>query len=246
MAVRVAFLGSGDAFNARARCHAGYLLSTPSSTMLLDCGPTTPLAMRREGVSADVLDAILISHLHGDHFAGLPFLFLAYIFDTPRQRPLTVVGPPGTEARVQDLYRAMYRDLSTRPLPFEVRYVEVTGGQRTAIGAVDLIPFAVPHQQTELSLGYRLAVDGTAILYSGDSGWTEALVTHSRGTDLFICECCYYETRTDFHLDYPRIAENRARFGCRRLVLTHLGREVLAHEAEITEQLAHDGLVVEL
>jgi ribonuclease BN (tRNA processing enzyme) len=246
VAVRVAFLGSGDAFNARARCHAGYLLSAPSTTMLLDCGPTTPLAMRRDGLSADALDAILISHLHGDHFAGLPFLFLTYIFDAPRQRPLTVVGPPGTKARVQDLYRAMYRDLSTRPLPFAVRYVEVTGGQRTALGAVDLMPFAVPHQQTELSLGYRLTVDGTAILYSGDSGWTEALVTHSRGTDLFICECCYYETRTDFHLDYPRIAENRARFGCRRLILTHLGREVLAHEAEIAEQLARDGLVVEL
>jgi ribonuclease BN (tRNA processing enzyme) len=244
--VRVAFLGSGDAFNARARCHAGYLLSTPSSTMLLDCGPTTPLAMRRDGISAEVLDTVLISHLHGDHFAGLPFLFLTYIFDTPRQRPLTVVGPPGTEARTRDLYRAMYRDLSARALPFEVRYVEVTGGQRTAVGPVDLLSFVVPHQQTELSLGYRLAIDGATILYSGDSGWTEALITHSRGTDLFICECCYYETRTDFHLDYPRIAEHRTRFGCRRLILTHLGREVLAHEAEIPEQLAYDGLVIDI
>jgi len=246
VSVRVAFLGSGDAFNARARCHAGYLLGTASGSLLLDCGPTTPLAMRRDGVSADQLDTILISHLHGDHFAGLPFLFLTYIFETPRQRPLTIVGPPGTQVRVQELYRAMYRDLSAQALPFEVRYVEVTGGQRTALGPLDLLSFVVPHQRTELSLGYRLSIDGTAILYSGDSGWTEALVTHSHGTDLFICECCYYETRTDFHLDYPRIAEQRARFGCRRLILTHLGREVLAHEADIAEQLAHDGLVVEV
>src|SRR5262249_8744116 len=149
-------------------------------------------------------------------------------------------------ARVHDLYRAMYRDLSTRPLPFELRYIEVTGGQHVALADGDLLPFAVPHQKTELSLGYRLTIDGKVVLYSGDSGWTEAFVTHSRGADLFICECVYYETRTDFHLDYPLIAENRVRLGCRQLILTHLGREVLAHEREITEQLAYDGLVTDL
>jgi len=204
------------------------------------------MAMKRDGHSPEALDGVLLSHLHGDHFAGLPFFFLTYIFDAPRQRPFTIVGPTGTEARVVDLYRAMYRDLSSRPTAFELRYIEVTPGVRTAVGPVDVLPFAVPHSQTEISLGYRLTVDGKTILYSGDSGWTESLVTHSRGTDLFICECCFYETRVDFHLDYPRIAENRARFGCRRLVLTHVGREVHAHRDEITEEIGHDGLVVEL
>lgn len=202
--------------------------------------------MKRDGHSPDALDAVLLSHLHGDHFAGLPFFFLTYIFDAPRQRPLTIVGPKGTEARVGDLYRAMYRDLSSRPLSFELRYVEVNPGVRCAVGPIDVLPFAVPHSQSEISLGYRLTVDGKTILYSGDSGWTEALVTHSRGTDLFICECCFYDTRVDFHLDYPRIAENRARFGCRRLVLTHVGREVHEHRADITEEIGDDGLVVEL
>jgi ribonuclease BN (tRNA processing enzyme) len=244
--VRVTFLGTGDAFNARARCHASYLIAAPAGTLLLDCGPTALLAMKRDGHSADALDAVVLSHLHGDHFAGLPFFFLTYIFDSPRQRPLTIVGPPGTQARVQDLYRAMYRDLSSKPMPFELRFVEVIAGLHTALGGVDLLPFAVPHQETEISLGYRVAIDGKTILYSGDSGWTEALVTQSRATDLFICECCFYETRVNFHLDYPRIAENRARFGCKRLVLTHIGREVLAHRDEIPEELSYDGLSVEL
>ena len=89
VAVRVTFLGTGDAFNARARCHAGYLLTAPSITLLLDCGPTTLLAMKRDGLSPEALDAVVLSHLHGDHFAGLPFLFLTYIYDAPRRRPLT-------------------------------------------------------------------------------------------------------------------------------------------------------------
>lgn len=244
--VRVTFLGTGDAFNARARCHASYLVAAPSATLLLDCGPSTLLAMKRDGLSPEAIDAVLLSHLHGDHFAGLPFFFLAYIFDTPRQRPLTIVGPSGTAARVGDLFRAMYRDLSSHPMPFELRYREVPASVRTAIGPVDLLPFAVPHSRTEISLGYRLQVDGKAILYSGDSGWTEALVTQSQGTDLFICECCFYDTRVDFHLDYPRIAEHRARFGCRRLILTHIGREVHARRDAICEEIGHDGLVIEL
>lgn len=246
MTVRVTFLGSGDAFNARARCHAGYMIQTPATTLLLDCGPTTLLALKREGLAPDAIDAIALSHLHGDHFAGLPFLFLHYIFDSPRRRPLLLLGPPGTTARVHDLYRAMYRDLSAKPLPFEVRYIEVQDRQRIEVGPVELLPVAVPHQENELSLGYRVHADGRTILYSGDSGWTEDLVTHSQGTDLFICECCYYETRVTFHLDYPRIAEHRARFGCGRLVLTHVGREVHAHADEIRDEIAYDGLVVEL
>jgi ribonuclease BN (tRNA processing enzyme) len=246
VAVRVTFLGTGDAFNARGRCHASYLIAAPSSTILLDCGPSTLLAMNRDGQSPEVLDAIVLSHLHGDHFAGLPFFFLHFIFDAPRKRPLTIVGPPGTEARVYDLYRAMYRDLSSQTMPFALQFVEATAGLHTAVGPIDLLPFAVPHQQTEISLGYRLAADGKTILYSGDSGWTEALVTQSRSTDLFICECCFFETRVDFHLDYPRIAENRARFGSRRLVLTHVGREVLSRRDEIPEEIGHDGLVIDV
>ena len=246
MSVSVRFLGTGDAFNARGRCHSSYLVTAPSATLLLDCGASALLAMQRDGVDIDRLDAICLSHLHGDHFAGLPFLFIAATFDVPRRRPLTIVGPPGTRTRVEDLFRAMYRDLAAQPLPFEVRYIEVTGGVRTDVAAAELLSFAVPHQQTEISLGFRLTLGGKVVLYSGDTGWTETLVTQSRGADLFICECCFYETQVDFHIDYPRLATQRHRLGCRRLVLSHCGREVLAHRDEIDEELASDGLVVEL
>ena len=246
MRATVDFLGAGDAFNAAARCHASYLVRAPSACFLLDCGPTILLALKRASIDGNDIDAVFLSHLHGDHFAGVPFLLLSWVYETRRQRPVTVVGPPGTEERVQTLYRTMYKELASRPLPFEFRCIEVDPGERRQIGAVDLFPFRVPHQEKEISLGLRCAVDGKTILYSGDTGWTEDLVTHSQDTDLFICECCYYETRVDFHLDYPRLRENHRRFGCRRLVLTHSGAEVEARRAEIDLEVAHDGLVVEL
>jgi ribonuclease BN (tRNA processing enzyme) len=204
------------------------------------------MALKRDGGRVADIDAVFISHLHGDHFAGIPFLLLESLYETRRERPLTVVGPPGITERVHDLYRVMYRELASRGLPFAFECVEVTPGQGQRIGAVTLYPFRVPHQEHEISLGMRLTVDGKTILYSGDTGWTEELVTQSQGADLFICECCYYETQVDFHLDYPRLAAQAGRFGCRRLVLTHVGREVLAKRDTLKHEIATDGLVVEL
>jgi ribonuclease BN (tRNA processing enzyme) len=246
MAVRVHFLGAGDAFSAGGRHQAGYLVRSPSATVLLDCGATTLTAMKRDGVDAAAIDAVLLSHLHGDHFAGLPFLFLEYTYNTPRRRPLVIAGPPGTEERVGAVFRSMYKDLAQHPRVFPTEFVELFPDSARELGSLRVESFRVPHQQQDISLALRVHVDGKVILYSGDTGWTEALVDYAQGCDLFICECCYYETRTDFHLDYPRLWENRNRFGTRRLILTHIGREVLARRDELAMEIAHDGLIVDL
>ncbi len=246
VSVNLKFLGTGDAFNTRAQCHACHVVRSPESTALLDCGPTALLALKKEGLAANEIDFIFLSHLHGDHFAGVPFLMLASVYDTPRTKPLTVVGPPGTEARIAELYRAMYRDISQRPLPFRFTCIETDGGEAIEVGDMQVRGFQVPHQQNETSLGLKVVTAGKSILYSGDTGWTEDLVEQSEDTDVFICECCFFETRVDFHLDYPRIAENRDRFGCKRLVLTHIGREVADRQAEVECEVSSDGMSIEV
>lgn len=245
-AVEIVFLGSGDSVSACGNHQASYLVRAPAATFLLDCGAMALASMKRDGLDPAELDYVLLSHLHGDHFAGLPFLFIEYTYERPRLRPLTIVGPPNTRERVLALFSAAYKDLAAKPTPFPLEFIEVEPGREQTLGAVRLHPFRVPHQETEVSLGLRVEVAGKQILYSGDTGWSEDLVTQSQGVDLFICECCYFETRRPFHLDYPRIAENRGRFGAKRMILTHLGAEVHAHRAEIDMELAHDGLRVQL
>lgn len=243
--VSVTFLGTGDAFSARGGHQAAYLVRG-SVSFLFDCGSSALTSMKQHGIDAAPVDFILLSHLHGDHFAGLPYLFLEYTYEQPRQRPLTIAGPPGTEERVRRLFSVVYKELASRPLPFELRFVELQPGDAVSIGPLHVDAFRVPHQETEISLGLIASLDGRRVFYSGDTGWTEELVVRSQGVDLFICECCFYETRVDFHLDYPRLHENRGRFACKRMILTHLGREVQAHRDEVEIELAHDGLVVEL
>lgn len=244
--VRVSFLGTGDAFSAGGRHQAGYLVQGGGMSFMLDFGGSTLASMKQHGVDPAAVDLILLSHLHGDHFAGLPFLFLQYIYEQPRQRPLRIAGPPGTEERVWALFRAIYRDLAADPLPFALQFTEMQPGAPIDFGALHVEPFRVPHMEKDISLGLRVAIDGRTILYSGDTGWTEELVERSQATDLFICECCYFETRLPIHLDYPRLAEHRHRFGTRRMILTHLGREVQARRAEVEIEMATDGLAVEI
>jgi ribonuclease BN (tRNA processing enzyme) len=215
-------------------------------SVLLDVGSSVLGSMKQHGLDPAAVDLVLISHLHGDHFSGLPFLFLQYIYEQQRQRPLHIAGPPGTEERVWALFRAAYRDLASEPLPFAVHFTEMAPGTPVAFDRVHINPFRVPHQEKDISLALRVSLAGRSILYSGDTGWTEALVEHSDATDLFICECSFFETRIATHLDYPRLAENRSRFGAKRMILTHLGREVHARRSEVEIEMATDGLTVAL
>ena len=244
--VRAAFLGTGDAFAAGGRHQSGYLIYTEETALMLDCGATALAALKRGGFSPSAIDAVFISHLHGDHFAGLAFLLLEYCFSDLRTRPLLIAGPPGIEKKSLSLYKVAYGDLADRPLRFKLEFLEMSPDKSIQVASSLVTPFLVPHQDNEISFGFSVLINGRKILYSGDTGWTEALATHSQAADLFICECSFFETRFPYHLDYPQLVENRKRFGAKRIILTHLGREVLARRDEIDMELASDGLIVDL
>src|SRR5690348_11228060 len=108
MALKVSVLGAGDAFASRGRFQAGYVISGGGAHVLMDAGPTLLSSMKRLGISPADLDVVLISHLHGDHFSGLPFLILEYLYESPRSRRLTIAGPPHLEERTWTLFHTMY------------------------------------------------------------------------------------------------------------------------------------------
>jgi ribonuclease BN (tRNA processing enzyme) len=184
--------------------------------------------------------------MHGDHFGGVPFLFMEYLYERPRQRPLVVYGPPETEARVSRLFTALYEKSSECARPFPLRYEVVCPGVPHDVAGVRAVAFQAPHVPELCCYGYRLEVAGRTIVYSGDSAWTEEFVTQTRGADLFICECSSYETHIDIHVSYPEIAARARDLGAKRLVLSHLGAEVLRHLPELSLECARDGMTIEL
>jgi ribonuclease BN (tRNA processing enzyme) len=242
----VTVLGAGDAFGSGGRRQSSYLVSAPSGAFLMDAGPTVLAGLKDAGHLTSEIDFVLLSHLHGDHFGGLPFMIMEYLYERPRDRELLIAGPAGTEQRVMDLFRVMYKEAAARPPTFPIRFQTLVADENVTIGGVAIEPFAVPHQEHEPSLALKIRTDGKTLLYSGDSGWTEEFVHRTADVDLFLCECCYWDTKVDFHINYPQFAKNRGRIRARRVVLSHLGREVLEKLDQIKEECARDGMVIRL
>ncbi|MBN2243044.1 MAG: MBL fold metallo-hydrolase, partial [Acidobacteria bacterium] len=241
--IRVVFLGTGDAFSAGGRNQSAYIIQHPKVTLLLDCGATTLTSLNRHNIPIGPIDGILLSHLHGDHIAGLPFLFLHYTHIEPRARPLRILGPEGLEERIKQLYALMYPGDANIPSPFELDFTEVRPGQNHSLDILRVGPFPAKHQDHPPSYGYVLDLDGRKIVYTGDTGWTDELPARANGADLFICECSFYESSAASHLSYPTIRERLSGCGAKKIILTHLGREVLRKGRQPDLELAHDGLV---
>ena len=244
-AVQLTVLGSGDAFGAGGRLHSAYLVEGAGATFIVDCGSTVLHGLKRCGVDPARIDFVVLSHLHGDHFGGVPFLFMDFLYQSHRTRPITIYGPPGTEARVRELFAALYKQQALEPLPYRVVFVELQPGT-TAVQGVSIETFAVPHVAELTCYGFRIGVAGKSIVYSGDTGWTDELAARSADADLFICECSTFETRLPIHISYPEIAARAATLRCRRLILSHLGVEPLKRRGELTLEIAEDGMVISL
>ena len=112
--MKIHILGCGDAFGSGGRLQSSYLVESDDRLFLLDCGPTALLALKRAGFDPRRLDAIMVSHLHGDHFGGLPFFLIDYLYRQPKNDPLLIAGPPGTETKVRQLFNLMYGGASRR------------------------------------------------------------------------------------------------------------------------------------
>jgi ribonuclease BN (tRNA processing enzyme) len=244
--MRITVLGSGDAFGAGGRFHSAYLTEVAGATFLLDCGPSILQAAKQVSWDLGKLDAVLLTHLHGDHFGGVPFLFMEYRYETPRTRPFAIYGPEGTERRVQAVFAALYERTAAEPLPFPVEYHELAAGRSVELGAARVTPLPVHHVPELTAFAYRVEVEGRTFLYSGDTAWTDELAAHARGVDLFVCECSTFETQLDIHVSYPEIAARAHDLGCRRLVLSHLGSEPLRRLGELRLECARDGMTLDL
>ena len=243
---RVRFLGSGDAFGSGGRFQACIHVRTGDSSVLLDCGASSLIAMRRFGVEPNEIDAILISHLHGDHFGGIPFFILDGQFLSKRDRPLLIAGPPGFEARVRQAQEALFAGSSQTQQNYDLRFLEWTDRHPMTMGGISVTPFEVVHASGAPPFALRLELDGKTIAYSGDTEWTNALIDAAQGADLFICEANFYDKKIKFHLDYVTLAARRGELRCKRLVLTHMNAEMLEHLPSLDVEAAEDGTEIAL
>ncbi|OPY90368.1 MAG: Ribonuclease Z [Syntrophaceae bacterium PtaU1.Bin231] len=244
--LRIRFLGSGDNFGSGGRFQACILVEAPDARFLLDCGASSLIAMRRYGISTEQVDAILISHLHGDHFGGIPFFVLDGQLISRRTRPLVVAGPPGLEERTRLLMEAMYPGMASVPRKFPVTYVEMEEERPVTVGTLVVTPFKVIHGSGAPSYALRVDCSGRILSYSGDTEWTDTLVRAAADADLFICESYFYDKQMKNHISYRTLQEHKGELTSKRIILTHLGEDLLSRLSDVEMECAEDGKILEL
>jgi ribonuclease BN (tRNA processing enzyme) len=156
------------------------------------------------------------------------------------------VGPPGLDSLIEQITGLLYPELDSRKPGYEITYHDVDDGSVVALGDAELTAVSVTHQQDHPSVGYRLKWGGKTVSFSGDASWCDGLLKLADGADLFICECCDFESSLPIHVSYSQIKAHADELRCEKLILTHCGPDVLARQEELDWPVAYDGMVLEL
>jgi ribonuclease BN (tRNA processing enzyme) len=246
MTVRVRFVGSGDSFGSGGRLQTCILVEAPATRFLLDCGASSLVGMRAQGIDPNAIDVVLLTHFHGDHCAGVPFLLLDAMLGAKRARPLVVAGPPGTPGRLAEMREVLFPGSARMTPKFALEFVELEPGRENAVRDLAVTPFPALHTPETAPTMLRVAAAGRIVTYTGDTDWTDALIPAAAGADLLVSECYFYDKPVKMHMNYATLRANRHRLDARRIVLTHMGPEMLARAAEVPETAAYDGMVIEL
>jgi ribonuclease BN (tRNA processing enzyme)/isopentenyl phosphate kinase len=235
----VVFLGRGDAFGSGGYKSASILLELGNRNILLDCGPHTLQALKASGRETTQVDTILISHFHGDHFGGIPYLLLESTFQHQRTHPMTIIGPPGIEKVITDLFTILYSRESAKARGFPIKYIEITPDNPYVNEGIKIKAFSMNH--TPEAQGYRIQSGSTTIAYTGDTGWTENLKPLISDAQLAILECNFFQSQFETHLNWEEVLKVYSL--AEKTAVIHLGSEMVS---EIPNLIGQKGLLIPL
>ena len=220
-------IGSGDAFCSGGRHQTCFHLNFREQSVIVDFGPSALAPLREFLPSLNGVDLFLITHLHGDHFGGLPFFLLDAQFASTRLRPLTIAGPKGIRKRIEDATAILFPDLLPMAWRFPLLFVELDVNTEQAFDMIKVDTFRVDHSDPSPALALRLKLECKIVAFSGDTAWTSTLTEVADGADLFLCECHSFKPNKIQHLDWQTLNRKQASLRAKRIVLTHMSQQML-------------------
>ncbi len=242
--VCVTILGCSDAFSSGARGNTCFHIKSVDKQILLDCGATALYSMKKWELPSRDIDFIVITHFHGDHFAGIPFVLLDML-RSGHKKKLTIVSPPDGRKKISEAINLFYPGTSVLH-KLDIDFIEFDGHQKLSHDGVTIESFPVSHSKATQPHGLRLELSGKTIAYTGDTQWTDIIPEILHNADVAICECTFYKKSFSGHINYKTLVQHLPEINCKKLLLTHFDDEMLEHINEVEPITAYDGMIITL
>lgn len=233
-------LGSGDAFGSGGKNQTSFYVKTPEVNILIDCGATILSSLKSNNLSTNDIDVIILTHFHGDHYAGVPFLLLDAAKIGKRKSKLKIISPADGEWKIKQLFNLLYPGSEEIFNELDIEFVYFDKYETVKDDKYSVTAFPAIHSEHVFPHSLKINIGEKSLGFSGDTAWTEDLIEVAKNTDLFICECNFYSTENEGHLHYKLLEEKKSLFKTNRLMLTHLGSEMLSKLDEIDLEICDD------
>jgi len=216
--MKVIFLGTGEAFDENNPNNSSLVLSKKTK-LLLDCGSTTPYELWKYNNDQNLLDAIYISHLHGDHCFGLPALVMR-MWEEGREKPITIISEEDIFERFLEFgYKGFLRKFK-----FKVNYKKAEPGKIIKFKELELSFAETKHSRKNLAI--KVSDGEKTICYSGDGTFTKETEKLYKDSDLVIHEAYLYNKKIIGHACITDLIKMAERNNIKCLALTHIHRDL--------------------
>ncbi len=224
------FLGTGNAFGHTGRRHSSYFLKHKTIGLLIDCGPSTLPALHDNGLSPLDIDFIWISHLHPDHWLGLPLLVLDDKWISKRKNPIRLIAPNGISEMLDRVCSQIYSQEEAEHIPSVFEVIETP--QEGEISLTD-----------EISIEFWPAIHGgngrcckfylgdKTLSYSGDTAYSPSLFKHLIA-DILIHEASSYDFQIPNHTMFLDLLKSKAPSDS-TIFLTHIDESIIKNREQI-------------
>jgi ribonuclease BN (tRNA processing enzyme) len=219
----LSFMGTGNAFAPGGLCWNGFVVN---GKYLFEAPPQALMSLNRLGLDPNEVEGVVLSHHHGDHFLGLPFLLLHWKH-MGRTKPVRIVGPRNTREVARLVSEAVYPGIFETK--FEIEWIDATPGTPVAIGDLTVESVSVSHDPfLDQSLGYQGVINGRKFGYTGDTAICDAVLDLARHSEVLVSECASRASTISIHMnlvdDMPVVRAALAPDA--ELVITHIAADV--------------------